>query len=401
MAILQVIEWADQTGREIVKRVPERGSGEFRLGSQLIVRESQAAVFFRDGKALDTFGPGRHTISTQNLPLLDNLFKLPFGESPFKAEVYFVNMKTFTEMKWGTPQPVTLRDADLGMVRLRAYGTYSMQVQDPSLFVNTIVGTRSLFETREIEDFLRSIIVSRLTDIIGSLNVPFLDLPSRFDEIGSAIKVKLRDQFSALGIDLRGFYIESVSPTEETQKAIDERAAMGAIGDMQAYLQFKAARAMGDAAQNQGGAGDMTGAGFGLGAGAGMGAMMAQILGQSVQQRPQEAAPAAPTMPAGTAAPASETSAGPESVEMAFTAIELLVSRQLAVPQEERNQILQKIATMEVELAKPETDLTVIKQQRAEIATSWPWLTEELNTLFRQPVIEREMAEAARRFMEG
>ncbi|MBA3534846.1 MAG: SPFH domain-containing protein, partial [Ardenticatenales bacterium] len=166
MAILQVIEWIDATGREIVKRVPEHGSGEFRLGSQLIVRESQAAVFFRDGKALDTFGPGRHTLTTANLPLIDNLFKLPFGESPFKAEVFFVALKQFTDMKWGTPQPITLRDADLGMVRLRAFGSYGVQIQDPALFVNTIVGTKSLFETREIEGYLRSMIVSRLTDII-------------------------------------------------------------------------------------------------------------------------------------------------------------------------------------------------------------------------------------------
>ncbi|MDQ4076349.1 MAG: SPFH domain-containing protein [Chloroflexota bacterium] len=406
MAILQVVEWIDQSGREIVKRVPERGSGEFTLGSQLIVRESQVAVFYRDGKALDTFGPGRHTLSTQNLPLLANLFRIPFGQSPFKAEVYFVSTKTFTDMKWGTPQPVTLRDADLGMVRLRAFGTYSMQIQDAALFVNTIVGTQSLYQTGEITDYLRSIIVSRLTDIIGSMGIPFLDLPSRFEEISAAVKVRIRDQFAALGIDLRGFYLESVSPTEETQKAIDERASMGAIGDMQSYLQYKAARAMGEAAQNQGEAGSMAGAGFGLGAGAGMGAIMAQILGQSMQQpqRPSQTAPAPgeTTESSGTSPTTStEIPSGAATVEQAFTAIELLVSRQLAVPQAERNTILQKLAKMEVELAKPDTDLTVIKSQRKEIADQWPWLKEELDTLFRQPVVEREMAEAARRFMEG
>jgi membrane protease subunit (stomatin/prohibitin family) len=409
MAILQVVEWADQTGREMVKRVPERGSGEFRLGSQLVVRESQAAVFFRDGRALDTFGPGRHTLSTQNLPLLDNLIKIPFGESPFKSEVYFVSLKLFTDMKWGTPQPVTLRDLDFGMVRLRAFGTYTMQIAEPSLFVNTIVGTQSLYERQDIEQYLRSMIVSRLTDIIGTMKIPFLDLASRFEEAGTAVKVKIRDDFAALGLDLRGFYIENVSPTEETQKAIDERAAMGAIGDMQNYLKFKAARAMGDAAQASGGdAGGMTGAGFGLGAGAGMGAMMAQILGQSMQQpqqAPQAAPPAASTPAASAPAPATDApapaAAGPQSVEVAFTAIELLVSRQLAVPQEDRNQILQSLAGMEVEFAKPDTDLTTIKTMRREVAEKWPWLREELDILFRQPVIEQEMAEAARRFMES
>ena len=407
MPVLEVIEWADQGPKEIVHREPEQGSGEIRLGSQLIVRENQAAVFYRDGRALDTFQAGRHTLSTQNLPLLDRLFKLPFGESPFKSEVYFVSTKTFTDMKWGTPQPVTMRDADLGMVRLRAFGTYSMRIEDPSLFVNTIVGNQALYETREIEDYLRSIVVSKLTDILGSLNVPFLDLPARFDEVGAAARTKLRDQFSPLGIELRGFYVESVSPTEDTQKAIDERASVGAIGDMQAYLQYKTARAMGDAAQNQGEAGSMTAAGMGMGAGVGMGAVMAQVLGQSMQQPRQ--APQAPAESAGAAGGAAATEAATESapatagatVEQAFTAIELLVSRQLAVPTEERNQILQKLATMEVELAKPDTDLTVIKQQRDELATGWPWLNEEMDVLFRQPAVEREMAEAARRFMSG
>jgi membrane protease subunit (stomatin/prohibitin family) len=402
MAILDVIEWIDQSGREMVKRVPERGSGEFRLGSQLIVRESQVAVFFRDGKSLDTFGPGRHTLSTANLPLIDNLFRLPFGQSPFKAEVYFVNMRQFTDMKWGTSQPVTLRDADLGMVRLRAFGSYGMQVADPSLFVNGIVGTRALFETQEIENYLRSIIIARLSDLIGSLNIPFLDLPGRFDEISSALKVRVRDEFASLGIELRGFFIENVSPTEETQKAIDERAAMGAIGDMQNYLRFKAARAMGDAAQAGAGtdAGSMTGAGFGLGAGAGMGAMMAQILGQSVQQPQAAPSPAQPAA-AGAAPEVAQESApaGPATVEMAFTAIELLVSRQLAVPQEECDAILQKLASMEVELAKADTDLNTIKSMRQEITQRWPWLQEDLATLFRQPVVEKEMAEAARRFL--
>lgn len=409
MAVLQVIEWIDQSGREIVKRVPEHGSGEFRLGSQLIVRESQAAVFFRDGKALDVFNAGRHTLATMNLPLIDNLFKLPFGESPFKAEVFFVNLKQFTDLKWGTAQPITLRDKDFGMLRIRAFGSYGMQIIDPQLFVNTIVATRALFETKDIEGYLRSIMVSRLTDVVGQLGIPFLDLPSRFDEISSAVKMKLRDELAAMGIELRGFYIENVSPTEETQKAIDERASMGAIGDMQAYLQYKAARALGDAAANSGGdAGSMTGAGFGLGAGAGLGGIMAQVLGSSMQQ-PQQApppqqAPATPVAGGAAATSAPETPAapaGPQTVEMAFTGIELLVSRQLAVPQDDRNRILQKLAAMEVEFAKDDTDLNTIKTMRKEVQETWPWLKDELDILFRQPIIEQEMADAARRFMDS
>lgn len=278
--IFDIIEWFDPTGREMVHRIPEWGSGDFRLGSQLIVRESQAAVFFRDGKALDTFGPGRHTIETANIPLLVNLIGLAFsGETPFKAEVYFVNMREFLDQKWGTPEPIALRDRELGMVRLRSFGTYSMQVKDPQLFVNKIVGTQGLYNTADISGFLRGIIISRLTDLLGTTGKGLFDLPGMYDELSAATKAKVRDDFAALGLDLKTFYIQSISPTEETQKAIDERAAMGAIGNLQAYIQFKAAQALGQAAQAGGG---VAGAGVGLGAGVGMGAIMADALRQAM-----------------------------------------------------------------------------------------------------------------------
>ncbi len=402
MAILSLIEWIDQSGREMVKRVPERGSGQFRLGSQLVVRESQTALFFRDGKAYDVFQAGRHTLSTQNLPFLDRIFGLPFGgRSPFRSEVYFANMKQFVDLKWGTPQPVTLRDADFGMIRLRAFGKYSLQIVDPSLFINTIVGTKSLYEQREIERYLRSIIVSRLTDIIGTLKIPFLDLASRFDEIGVAGKVRLRDDFAALGIELRGFYIENVSPTEETQKAIDERSSMGAIGDMQSYLQYKAARAMGDAANNPGEVGGMAGAGFGLGAGAGMGAMMAQIIGQSVQQ-PQQAAPQQAPAPAPARQAAPETPvADTGTVQSAFTSLEQLVNSQIVIPKAERQRIIATLGALQAELAKSDTDLMSVKTMRKQIEGEWAWLADSLGDLFHQPAIEAEMAEATRRFLAG
>lgn len=395
MAILQVIEWFDPSGREMVHRVPERGSGEFRFGSQLIVRESQAAVFFRDGKALDTFGPGRHTLSTANIPLLVNLLSLPFGgESPFKAEVYFVNLKQFTDMKWGTAQPIPMRDRDLGMVRLRAFGNYAIQIGDPALFVNSIVGSRQLYETSDIEGYLRGIVISKLTDLLGTINVGFLDLASQFEELSAALKAKVRDDFSALGVTLLGFYIQSITPTEETEKAIDERAAMGAIGDMQAYLQFKAARALGDAAQASGGeAGGMTGAGFGLGAGAGLGAMMAQILGQAARPSAGEAGTQAAGGPA--------TPAGPQTIQEAFGETVRLVQNQIALPEEQRNALIQQLAGLATELSKPDADLTRIKSLRNEIATGTPWLAPELEKLFQTQPVERAMAEAARRFMES
>lgn len=285
--ILDIVEFVDESGKEIVHRIPERGSGDFRIGSQVIVRESQAAVFFRDGKALDTFGPGRHTISTANIPLLTRLIGIPFsGETPFKAEVYFVNLREFLEQKWGTPEAITLRDADLGMVRLRAFGTYSMQVNEPQLFVNKVVGTQGLYETSQIQGFLRGIIIAKLTDLLGELKKSLLDLPSMYDEIGAGAKAKVQDDFNALGIALKTLYVTSISPTEDTAKAIDERAAMGAIGNMQAYMQFKAARAMTEAAGAPGG---MAAAGVGLGAGVGMGAAMAQMMTQAMQPGAQAA----------------------------------------------------------------------------------------------------------------
>lgn len=293
--IIDVIEAPNQGLADIVVRVPQSGSGDFQLGSQVIVRESQTAVFFRDGKALDSFGAGRHTITTANLPLITNLLERIFssGKNIFTAEVYFVNRREFLEQKWGTPEPITLRDKDLGMVRLRAFGNYSMQVSDPQLFVTKIVGTQGLYQTAQIDAYLRGVIISRMTDVLASSGASFLDLPALFDELSAGIKAKLADDFAAQGITLKQMFIQSVSPTEETQKAIDERASMGAIGNMQAYLQYKAARALGDAAQAGGGdAGSLTGAGLGLGAGVGLGGVMAQAMTQAMAAGQQQAAAA-------------------------------------------------------------------------------------------------------------
>lgn len=292
--IFDVIEYLDPSAREMVHRIPESGSGDFRLGSQLIVRESQSAVFFRDGKALDTFGPGRHTISTANIPLLIRLISIPFsGETPFKAEVYFVNMKEFLDLKWGTPEPIPLRDKELGLVRLRAFGTYSMQVADPQLFVNKVVGAQALYDTTQIANFLRSMIISKMIDLMGETTTSLFDMPRMYEEFAAGVKAKTQDDFANLGITLKTLYVSSISPTEETSKAIDERAAIGAIGNMKAYIQFKAARAMGDAATAGGEAGALTGAGVGLGAGVGIGAAMAGAITEAMKGGTEQAAPAA------------------------------------------------------------------------------------------------------------
>jgi membrane protease subunit (stomatin/prohibitin family) len=295
MAILDVIEFLDPTGQQMIHRVPEGGSGEFRLGSQLVVRESQAAVFFRDGKALDVFGPGRHTLSTMNIPLLTGLLSLPFGgKSPFRAEVIFVNLADFIDMKWGTMEPVTFRDSEFGMVRLRAFGSYAMAIADPQLFVNKIVGTQGLYDTGQIADYLRNIIVSRFNDMMGKTMTTLLDLPAKYNDVGAGLKASVTDDFANLGLALKAFYVTSITPPDEVSKRIDERTGMGVVGNMNQYLQYQTAQAIGGVGQagGQGGSnvGDAAGTGLGLGAGMGIGAGMAQIISQGMAQSQQQQA---------------------------------------------------------------------------------------------------------------
>jgi len=289
VAIIDVIEYPNEASNELVHREPEDSSGEFRLGSQLIVRESQRAVFFRDGKALDLFGPGRHTLSTNNIPLLTALIGLPFGgESPFKAEVFFVSMREFTDMKWGSAQPLVYRDTELGMVRLRAFGTYSIRVSDPQLLVGQIVGARGSYSTGQIDEFLRSIILNQFNDLLGDVHTSILDLQAMTKEVADSARAVLAEPFRRYGLELTSFQISAITPPDEVMARIDERSGMAALGDMGTYTQFKTAEAIGDAANNPGMAGDMTGAGVGLGAGVGIGQAMAGALRESQQ------APAAP-----------------------------------------------------------------------------------------------------------
>jgi membrane protease subunit (stomatin/prohibitin family) len=317
---IDVIEFMDESGSEMVHRIPDRGPGDFRMGSQVIVRESQAAVFFRDGKALDVFGAGRHTITTANLPLLTSLLQLGTGgKTPFQAEVYYVSTRQYLDQKWGTPEPIALRDADFGIVRLRAFGTYAMQIQDPQLFVNKIVGTQGIYETRQIEGHLRSIILTKMSDLLGELGRPVLDLPALYEEIGAGVKAKVQDDFAAVGIELRVLYINNISLPEKVQQAIDERASIGALGGMQAYMQASAAQAMRDAAQQEGGG--LAAAGVGLGAGAGMGATMAQVMAQAMQPQ-QQAAPVQPQS-AGGVSDAAKIQETLDNLDMRFAAGEI------------------------------------------------------------------------------
>ncbi len=302
---MQVIQYQDPHGNAMVARWPQSGTAEIQLGSQLIVEESQAAVFLRDGRALDTFGPGRHTLATQNIPFLTALLGLPFGgKSPFQAAVVFVSTKTFTDLKWGTKEPVVYRDAELAMVRLRAFGKFAVRVSNAQSFVNQMAGTMGLYTTDGVEMYFKDAIVARFTDLLGENLHSIFDLPKVYDELALGLKARVHDDFAKYGIDLVDLFLGAITPPEEVQKLIDERGGMAAVGDMNAYMKFKAAKAMGDAAQAGGEAGGGAAAtGMGLGVGAGLGMMLPQMMRDAMQggQAAPAGGAAAASTPAGAA----------------------------------------------------------------------------------------------------
>jgi membrane protease subunit (stomatin/prohibitin family) len=304
---MDVIQYQDPQGQIMVARVPPDGTAAIRLGSQLIVEESQQAVFLRDGKALDTFGPGRHTLATENVPVLTRLLSIPFGgTSPFQAAVIFVSTKTFLDLKWGTKEPVIFRDKELAMVRLRAFGKFAVRISNAQVFVNTIVGTRGAYSTDGVESYFRDVIVARLNDVLGENLTSIFDLPKLYDELSMGLKSRVADDFGKYGIELVDLFLGAITPPEEVQKMIDERSGMGALGDLNAYLKFKTARAIGDAAQQPGGgAGGVIGAGLGLGMGVGVGAMLPGMMRDAMQGGAAPAPPAAPAPAAPAPAPAA------------------------------------------------------------------------------------------------
>jgi membrane protease subunit (stomatin/prohibitin family) len=271
---LEVIEWLDKTGEEIVHRIPENGSGEIKLGARLIVRDSQAAVFFYNGKATDAFGAGNHMLHTGNLPILNKILSIPWGTtSPLRAEVYFINLKVFTNLKWGTHDPVAFKDRRLGVVRIRAFGVFNLQVVQPVLFINSLVGTRHMFLSRDIEDYLSQVIVSRFNDHLGENLDSILDLPGRYEELSKGLVKRLMDDFSRFGLGLNQLFINSITPPPEVQQALDDKSRLNVFDDLNKLLKMKAAMAV-EKMADQGGAAS----GAGLGMGMMLPSMFAQVL---------------------------------------------------------------------------------------------------------------------------
>lgn len=284
--IIDVIEWQDYNPDILVQRMPAEGSGNYKFGSQLIVRESQAAVFFRDGKALDVFGPGRHTLTTANLPLVEDLVKkVTGGSNVFSAEVYFINQRVFTDLKWGTPNPIDLKDPDFGWIQLRSYGTFSIRIEEPQLFINTLVGGQRLYTTQSLNNYLRASLRTHLNTLLNSNYQSYATIRGQLENLAAAMKVKVRTDFSKYGVDLRDFFIEDVSIPEEAQKMMQKvqeayatKQSMEAL-DMQKYAQYQASNAMLEMAKNPGTGGQAMQMGAGMGMGMVMPHMMAQQMG--------------------------------------------------------------------------------------------------------------------------
>ncbi len=320
--IFDIVEYPNEMREEIVHRFPESGPGDFRIGSQVIVRESQSAVFFRDGVALDVFGAGRHTIATANVPLLIDKIgeKLFSDKTPFPAEVYFVSMREFPERKWGTPQPIIVRNPGmgLGVALMQGFGTYSFQVSDPQQFVTQVVGAQGVYRTSDIENRLKTILLSKLQDLLGETAAvnSVVELIGLTEELGAGVRAKAQDDFLAIGLTLKTFYIGNLKPSE---KSAEELRAMGML-DMQTYTQLQAADALRDAAQNPSGGAGLT---AGIGAGLGIGNVMGQALGGMVGQQGQQQSTAS-----GAAAGAAAGGSMPDVMTPAEAAAVLRVSEE-------------------------------------------------------------------------
>lgn len=289
--LIDVIEWLDDSSDTMVYRF-YRPENEIMNGARLIVREGQVAAFVNQGQLADVFQPGTYTLATANLPILSKLQGWKYGfESPFKAEVYFTSTRTFTDRKWGTKNPIMLRDAEFGPVRLRAFGSYAVKVKDAGVFLRQIVGTNSRFSVDEINDQLRDLVTTRFAEVLGASRIPALDLAGNYGQLATLICGKIEPDFGGFGMELVKLLVENISLPPEVEAAMDKRSSMGVIGNMQAYTQYESANAIRDAAQNPGG---VAGMGVGLGAGVAIGQQFAQAMSPAASAGATTAPPPIP-----------------------------------------------------------------------------------------------------------
>ena len=273
--LVDIVEWLDDSNDTLAYRF-ERYQNEIKYGAKLVVREGQMAAFINEGKLADVFKPGTYTLDTKNLPILATLRGWKFGfNSPFKAEVYFVSTRKFTDLKWGTPGPAMMRDKDFGMVRATAFGIYAIRVKDPGTFVRDLVGTDNRFTTAEVQENLRGKIGTRIKELMPELGIPVIEMEAKVVEMGQRLRDKLHPDFEVMGLELVEVQVQDIGLPDEVEKAIDKRGAIAAVGNMQAYTQYETASSIRDAANNPGGA---AGVGVGLGAGMAMGAQMANSM---------------------------------------------------------------------------------------------------------------------------
>ena len=292
--LIDIVEFLDDSRDTLVWRFPRQGN-EIKNKAQLVVREGQVAVFESEGEIADVFTPGTYTLDTENLPVLSTLKGWKYGfSSPFKAEVYFVGTRQYTDFKWGTQNPIMLRDPEFGIVRLRAFGAYSLKVVDPEKLIRQLVGTDPHFKTDEVSEFFRQNVVSQVSSTLASSGIPALDLAAHQQTIAETLAGAVSESLSSYGVTVPTFVIENISMPPEVEEALDKRTQMGVLGNLDQYAKFQAANAMEDAANNPGGAGE----GVGLGVGMAIGQQMARSMGGSGTQEP----PAAPTSAAGTPA---------------------------------------------------------------------------------------------------
>lgn len=285
--LIEVIEWLDDTGDTLVWRFPDQDH-EIKMGAKLTVREGQAAVFVNEGRIADVFTPGLYSLTTQNMPVLTTLRSWKYGfESPFKAEVYFVNTRNFLDLKWGTQNPIMMRDSDLGAIRLRAFGTYGIRVTNPAAFLREVVGTDGQFTTEEIEGQLRSMLVSAFTNMLATAQVAVLDLAANYKAIGERAKTAMEPDLQKYGVSIALFLIENISLPPEVEKMLDTRSQMGVAGDLGRLTQFQTAQAIPEAAKS-GGAGDFMGMGAGIAMGQQMASAMVSSLSQTQKEQPAQ-----------------------------------------------------------------------------------------------------------------